>query len=77
MYTLTANGDAKGARKSSTAYLNGIVKGMESVMTNSSVLCSIKTKTIYAVICGYYSMMVLEESLADKILAQGLYQELK
>ena len=32
MYTLTANGDAKGARKSSTAYLNGIVKGTESVM---------------------------------------------
>ena len=37
MYTLTANGDAKGARKSSTAYLNGIVKGMESVMDNNDM----------------------------------------
>lgn len=34
-------------------------------------------KTLYARIHGYLSVLVLEDEVADKILAEGLYKEAK
>lgn len=45
-------------------------------MTSTCLGEVVKYKMIGASICGYYSYMVLEAALADKIISEGIYKEI-